>query len=160
MSYAIIRDGKPVEVVPRDGGIEVNGVIHPVAILSIWPEKDLRRIGLRPIKDTPVPAGKVSTGYTLVLDAGEVTRVHTLVDAPPPPVPESITPLQGRKALRAAGVFEAFKAFEATLTDEQRDELEYALQWSRDNPIIAAGAASLGLTSQQVDDLFRLAATL
>lgn len=77
-----------------------------------------------------------------------------------PAVPQSITPLQARKALRAAGLYDAVAAFVATLTPAEQDEWEYALEVRRDNATIAAGAAALELTEQQVDDLFIAGAQL
>lgn len=78
----------------------------------------------------------------------------------PNPVPGSISPLQARRALTAAGMREAVDGYVATLEQDGKDAWEYATVVNRDNAIIAAGASALGLTTAQVDDLFRLGATL
>lgn len=77
-----------------------------------------------------------------------------------PPVPESVTPLQMRKALRAAGLKPAMDAMLDTLPDEVVEEWEYALAIERANPLLNNAAAQLGMTAAQVDDLFRAAATM
>lgn len=76
------------------------------------------------------------------------------------PVPEWITPLQARRALTAAGMRSAVDNYVAALDQDSKDAWEYATIVHRDNAIIAAGAAALGLTTAQVDDLFRLGTTL
>jgi hypothetical protein len=80
--------------------------------------------------------------------------------APPAPVPEAITPLQARRALRAAGLLDAVNAWIATQPADAQDAWEYCIEVRRDSPFIAGAQAALGLTSQQVDDLFRAGAAL
>lgn len=77
-----------------------------------------------------------------------------------PIVPQSVTPLQARKALRQANLYDTVMAWIGQQSDEVQETWEYALEIRRDNPIIADVAAALELTEQQVDDLFILAAGL
>jgi hypothetical protein len=83
-----------------------------------------------------------------------------------PPVPASISPLQARNALRAWGIGKAeIAAFFASIEDQlQReaaeDAWEYATSIERANPLIAACAAHLGKTAEEVDQFFRDAAAL
>lgn len=77
-----------------------------------------------------------------------------------PDAPVSVTPLQARRALRAAELLPAFAVALAAADDETREAWEYATEIRRDNPLVADFADELGLTEEQVDDLFRLAATL
>lgn len=79
---------------------------------------------------------------------------------PPAPVPREVYPLQIRKALRASGLHAAVSAFIAGQSDEVKESWEYASIVTRDNALIEAGRVSLGLSVKQVDDLFKLAATL
>jgi hypothetical protein len=79
---------------------------------------------------------------------------------PPPAVPTSITPLQARKALRAAGIKPAVDAYLATLGEEEQEEWDYAIEVRRDNATINNGWALLGRSQAELDDLFRLGATL
>jgi hypothetical protein len=101
--------------------------------------------------------------FPLVADALVLKAAR---DNPPPPEPEpnavpaSVTPLQARRALRQAGLLAAVEAAVAQADDDTQDAWQYALSIERSNPIIAALAAQLDMTDEQIDDLFRLAATL
>jgi hypothetical protein len=76
------------------------------------------------------------------------------------PVPEAVTPYQARKALLASGMLDQVEALMAQAPREAQLAWEYAIEVRRDDPFIALMAGQLGLTDAQVDDLFRLAATL
>lgn len=78
----------------------------------------------------------------------------TQVPIPPAPVPASITPLQARKALRAAGLFASVTQAMASMSDEELETWEYALAIERNDPLLVTVAADLGLTEAQVDALF------
>jgi len=75
------------------------------------------------------------------------------------PVPQSVTARQARLGLLGAGLLDDVEAALASLEGPQgraaRIEWEYALEIRRDSPLIAALAPALGLTGEQVDDLFR-----
>lgn len=75
------------------------------------------------------------------------------------PVPESVTPLQMRKALRHMGLKAAVDAYIFTLDEETVEEWEYALAIERGNPTLQTAITGLGWTEEQADTLFRLAAT-
>ena len=79
---------------------------------------------------------------------------------PPVPVPEAITPLQARRALRAADLLDAVNAWIAIQPDDAQEAWEYCVEVRRDSPLIAGAQAGLGLTDEQVDDLFRQGAAL
>lgn len=74
------------------------------------------------------------------------------------PAPLSITPLQARRALRAVGLLPAVSAFVASQPEEVQEAWEYCVEVRRDDPIITAAASALGMTSAQIDDLFRAGA--
>jgi hypothetical protein len=76
------------------------------------------------------------------------------------PAPQSITPLQARKALRIAGLKVAVDAYIATLPEAEREEWEYANVVERTNATLAAGASHLGISETDMDNLFRLGETL
>ena len=99
--------------------------------------------------------------------------------APPVPVPQTITRRQlimvlwqtgtitaqeAADAAKTGAVPAAIQSYFALLPDAERMAAE--ITWAsmsvaeRGNPLIAALAAQLGLTGAQVDDFFRLAATL
>jgi hypothetical protein len=79
---------------------------------------------------------------------------------PPGPVPEAITPLQARRSLRAADLLDAVTAWIVTQPAEAQEAWEYCIEVRRDSPLIAAAQVALGMTDEQVDDLFRAGAEL
>ena len=74
------------------------------------------------------------------------------------PAPEKITPLEARRALRAAGLLGAVNAWIATQPADTQDAWEYCIEVRRDDRLVADAQNALGLTSEQVDDLFRAGA--
>ena len=89
---------------------------------------------------------------------GEIVRPETDAN----PVPQEVSSYQAMKALAAAGLADAFEAW---ANAPERTFLERAAvnrpnTWVRTDPALIAAATALGLSSAQLDDLFRLAATL
>jgi len=72
----------------------------------------------------------------------------------------SVTPRQFRLALNATGMRANIEAYVAAGSQDMKDTWEFATVIERNSAIIAAGAAELGLTEAQIDDLFTLAASL
>jgi hypothetical protein len=80
------------------------------------------------------------------------------------PVPQSVTMRQCRIALLDAGLLDAVQSSIATMPgtegERARIDWEYALEVRRDWPLISYMAGDLGLTDEQVDDLFVAAAAI
>lgn len=72
----------------------------------------------------------------------------------------SVTPMQMRRALRAAGLKPAVDALLAQMPEEFIEAWEYAVTIERADPIIVAAGEALGKTAREIDDLFALAASL
>lgn len=84
---------------------------------------------------------------------------------PPEPVPQSVTRAQGKAALIQAGLWSAVVSYVEGIADPTEKALaEVALndtlEWQRSSPFLNSAAAALGLTDEQLDDLFRQAATI
>lgn len=89
----------------------------------------------------------------------ELDRLAALpLEHDPRPVPASVSPLQMRRALRAAGLHEAVAAYLASAPDDVVEAWEYAVEIRADDPMIAAAMAALGRSSSDRYNLFRLAA--
>lgn len=99
------------------------------------------------------------------LDEGdEATLAAVLAEAQPiapvVPVPQAVSPLQMRKALRATGLKAAVDQFVTGADDETREAYEYAIEYLRTDPLINGAAQMLGKSEAELDDLFRLAVSL
>lgn len=75
-------------------------------------------------------------------------------------VPQRITRRQGRLALLEAGLLDAVQEAIAAAPREVRITWEDAVEWWRDDALIAAFARAMKLDDEQVDALFRRAAAL
>lgn len=95
--------------------------------------------------------------YEEWLAAGGVPEPYV---APPEPVPAVVSAAQGRLALLDAGLLGTVKTAVDQADEATQIWFEYATEWRRDHPILAALAAQLELSSSEIDDLFRAAASL
>lgn len=82
----------------------------------------------------------------------------------PEPIPRSVTMRQARIALARSGLLASVDTALAAMTgqagDEARIEWEFSSMVERDRSLVQSLAAGIGLTEQQLDDLFALASTL
>jgi hypothetical protein len=69
------------------------------------------------------------------------------------------TPFQGRVALANAGLLEQIESIINVPETNQEVKIawEYAIEWRRMSPMILSMSTALGLTDEQVDELFRSA---
>jgi hypothetical protein len=84
---------------------------------------------------------------------------------PQSPVPEEVTPRQIRQALILSGVsIEQIEAALESLSEPTKSlaktEWEYSIAFQRSRPLVAQVGLMLGWTSEQLDDLWRFAASL
>lgn len=120
------------------------------------------------VLDGPIdPADKARwrVAFTDAATAEHRAAVHAVIegfdpDNMPAPVPAAVTPLQIRKALRAAGLKAQVDAYVATLDETAQEAWEYATTIPRDDPMIEAAATALEMSPAYVDQLFRTAARL
>jgi hypothetical protein len=99
------------------------------------------------------PLGKV-----IAVDADGLPM---LIDpVPVSTVPQSVSPLQARKALRQHGLLATVQGAVAAADADTQDAWEYATSFDRTSPFVLGMAHALGWTDAQLNDLFVLAATL
>lgn len=123
-----------------------------------WKPAERAKFGVFIVEIPNAPAGQSLSSLTFERnESGKVVGNATYI---PTPAPASVTPLQMRKALRAAGLKPTVDGYIATLSEEAQEAWEYATAVDRDNQLIADAATGLGMTPEQVDDLFRSAASM
>jgi hypothetical protein len=100
------------------------------------------------------------TGAAWVVEPIPTGPTVAPADPAAPVVPASVTRFQARAALLAAGLLDDVEATIAGADRFVQIAWADAASFERTSPTIAALAAALGLTDQQIDDLFRAAATI
>lgn len=132
--------------------------------LSRYTSREAANTGAEPIETLHLNGGPSISSCLAALPAGYVEDDSGLPEIASPPA--SVTARQIRLWLVAHGMSLAnVEAAIDTIPDPmQRDmvrvEWEYAPYVERSHPMLLPLAAALGLTSEQVDDAFREAATL
>ena len=123
--------------------------------------------GYLPVQASPPvydPLTQVATETAPLLVGGVWTQTWSIGPIPPPTVPEAVTMRQARLALLSAGVLtlanDAIAGMTGVEGEAARIEWEYAHEVRRDAPLVSGMAVALGLTGEQLDDLFTAAATL
>lgn len=88
--------------------------------------------------------------------------VAEVIEAPvgPAPVPAIVSRRQAKLALLDAGLLDDAETIVASADQETRINWTDAVEFRRDHPLIAAIGGALNMTSDQIDDLFRLAIAL
>lgn len=92
------------------------------------------------------------------IDAGNA--IFAAFDWDADPVPQSVSPLQARRALRASNLLDYVNTSISQMSSEFQETWEYATEIRRDDPILLAVASDLQLSESQVDDLFKLAESI
>jgi len=107
----------------------------------------------------PIP-GALSVPYdTSIL--GKKWNGSAFEDVPKPPAPiPTVSAWQIRKGLNALGLRAAVEAAVASADQNTKDAWQYAKEFERDHPLVISLAAAIGKTSEELDALFSLSATL
>jgi hypothetical protein len=114
------------------------------------------------MSDEPKPMKLVDGELVELTDAeiADLAAEQAANAAKPEPVPPVVTRFQTKAALASAGLLDAVESAIGGSDIVVRLAWSDALEFERASPTIAALASELSLSGEQVDDLFRLAATI
>jgi hypothetical protein len=104
-----------------------------------------------------IPPDESNSEYTEYLawaEAGGVTNPYI------PPVPVSVTARQFNVALIRSGLYDSVIAAVSAAGRETQVTFEKSNEFERANPMLNSLAAVIGKTPSDIDNLFRLAATI
>lgn len=139
-TYTSISDGN---VVAQGQAFVLNGIAYPYNWLDLASASDLAEHGI-------------------ALTLSEAPAPQPEPEAPPLGIPKiySITPRQARLALLGAGLLDDVEAAVNAAGDATKITWEYATEINRHDALIEAMGGRLGLTTDQIDNLFRAASEL
>ena len=113
--------------------------------------------------DDNEPLGKELYAKAVAGDYGDI-QPYVEPEPLPPAIPSVVTMRQARLALLQAGVLplveSAIASMESPTKEAAKIEWEYSQEVQRNKPFVQMLGASLGLTEEQLDNLFLLASTL
>lgn len=123
--------------------------------------QELERAGLLNCGLSWTSAGAIYGKENLTTE--QKTKLQQVLDAHDPTkprIPEQVTAAQARVSLHRANLLNAVKSAVEQAGGEIEIWFEYATEWRRDSQHIAALSAGLGLTSEQIDNLFIVASEI
>lgn len=105
---------------------------------------------------SPIPPGWTIEKPTGAEGERFVGNVWQVVPLTAPQIPESVPALSGLLALDNAGLSADYDAWakDPARTFAERAFIDKAMTWRRDDPVIASSAEPLGLSDDDVDQLF------
>lgn len=108
---------------------ELNDIQYPSNYLKYLTEQERNEMGITWVDEEPAPT-------------------------PPLYVPQTATPYQARVVLTQAGLRDQVEAVVAQADQATKDAWEYGISVERNSPMIVSLGAALGLTDEQIDQLF------
>jgi len=162
MKYVKVTDGVATEYSLNELRKDNPNVSFP----KVPTEETLAEYGVHPVSELPRPKADVVEKGPIVNING--AWVQTWAERPYTDAEKrsrmACTPRQARLALSQTGRYGAVKQFMAQLPAEQKEqaeiEWEYATAFERTSGLLVTLTAAMGMTEQEVDDLFNLAVTL
>ena len=137
------------------------GVQHPKSIFKLWDRDEKAAIGIYEVVHEPVPDGLIATEWSYKIEGNYALATPTLEQKPEPlvEVPEKVSRAQGKVALIMAGQWDSVVAYVEGIEDTTTKLLaETALcdtqEWTRDSPFLTECAEVIGMSKEDLDNLF------
>ena len=132
------------------------------ALEATWVDADGIQVKCQAYSDSQMDLLEADLGGDVVNYTSLIAEVRAAY-VPPIPIPETIspvTPRQIRMALTRTGLRESVETAVAAGTQDLKDWYEFSTMFYRDQPLVIQMGESLGQTPEQLDGLWKLAATL
>lgn len=140
-----------------------NGFTHSRNIFDLWSDEELAEVGAYRVEYKDVPEGKDVEGWDYSLEGIKVVATPRLVDVEQK-IPETVTKAQGKAALVIMGHFDNVISYIEGLEGKDKNLALIAFndtnEWRRDSPFLISCAEVLGLTKDDLDELFMLASEI
>lgn len=140
------------------------GVQYPPNIFQNFTEEQLEEVGIFTVvyESEPVPDGKQISHYEYSWRDGKALGTGVL-EVVPKVVPQSISRAQGKAALLSFGFLDDVESYIEAMpegTDKRLALIAFneTNEWQRESPFLQQMASTVGLTQEQLDDLFIFAA--
>lgn len=181
MTFALVKNGSFLRLITDSGWVELNGNDRVSPPIVGWTgESDGDQFAIMAFQPFVLPEGKQRVGDpTYDISSGVCVEMYNVEDVPAY-VPQSISDRQFAHVLALQGLISQDEALAwvktgdvpaalQALVDKIPDPtikfsaqmlLAGATVFERDHPMTAQLAAGLGMSSEQVDDLWRAAAAL
>lgn len=142
------------------------GVQYPANVFTNFSEAELEDIGIFTVhyEEVPTPEGKQVKDYEYEWEDGRVIATP-IFEETPVVVPFSVSRAQGKASLLSFGLLDEVSSYieampagvDKTLALLAFDETN---EWQRNSPFLQQMAVEIGLTEEQLDNLFIVAATI
>ena len=169
---------------------EIRRMNANVSLPRVWTQATLEGLGVDPVLASPKPAPsgdyklivrdgvefsggnwvqawkevdqfpEYTTDEGVVVTEAEQIAAYEAQRAAERRATMACTPRQARLALASQGLYEAVQTTVVAISDQARIEWEYATTVERTSPLIDAMKDALGMTDEDLDNLFELAGSL
>lgn len=136
-------------------------IIYPEEIFYTWTREKKAAIGIYEVEHDPIPEGFQVTDWSFILEEDHARGTPTLEPIPSPEalVPQTVSRAQGKAALIMGGLWSSVVNYAEGLEDEMvkllaQTALYDTQEWRRDSPFLTECAQSMGLTEEDLDNLF------
>ena len=142
------------------------GVQYPPNIFQNFTEEQLEDVGIFTVvyENTPIPEGKQISHYEYSWRDNKAIGTPVLEDIPTI-MPQTVSRAQGKASLLMFGLLDDVEAYIEAMpegVDKKLALLAYneTNEWHRESPFLQQMASEIGLTQEQLDNLFIVAATI